>query len=242
MEVASIVPVGKRVKQGDQLIAIDSTPFEDAVRVQQIVVEQAQAALKQVEVTAENTHLLKEAQLAEAALRTELAKVEVAEFQKGTHPLQLKVCQKEVQQAKRLLEEHKKLVAAGKLDSKSLEAGIVDLDVAETKLQVLEKYTGPKTLKDLEAKIATAKRDSQQVQVQVEGDMNASRAKVASQRAQVELELNRLKQVRDNLAKCSILAPHDGVVAAAGPLILREGSQVRQRQVVLILIPVENGT
>ena len=157
MEVASIVPVGKRVKQGDQLIAIDSTPFEDAVRVQQIVVEQAQAALKQVEVAAENTHLLKEAQLAEAALRTELAKVEVAEFQKGTHPLQLKVCQKEVQQAKRLLEEHKKLVAAGKLDSKSLEAGIVDLDVAETKLQVLEKYTGPKTLKDLEAKIATAK-------------------------------------------------------------------------------------
>ena len=97
--------------------------------------------------------------------------------------------------------------------------------------------TGPKTLKELEGKIASAKRDSQLVLAQADVDLIVSRAKQASKRGQYELEVNRLKQVQDNLKKCSIFAPHDGVVAAVGRMPLNKGSQVRPRQVVLILIP-----
>lgn len=71
--------------------------------------------------------------------------------------------------------------------------------------------------------------------------MLVSQAKYESRRAQYELEVRRLDRMRENLKKYSIFAPHDGVVVAAGPMALQQGSQVRQRQVVLIVAPVNNG-
>ncbi len=242
MELISIVPAGKRVKRGDLLLAIDSTMCETAVKVQQLIVEQAQAALKQSEAAVENTQLQNETQMADAAVRTERAKAELVAFQGGTQPLELKILQKEIQESKRALDKLQVLVTAGRADSIGLEALKVDLDVAETKLHVFQKYTGPKTLKELENEIASAKRDSQLVHTRIAGELSASRAKHASQRAQFELADGRLQQMKEHLTKRNLFAPHDGVVAATGPLPLTKGSQVRERQVVLILVPDDDGS
>lgn len=144
LELASIVSVGKRVKRGDLLIRIDSTTLGSAVQTQQIVIEQSQAELKQLETVVANTKLLKVTQLADAVLQVERANTALVEFQGGTQPLQVKVLQKEIQQAQRILKEQQDRVSAGLADGNSLSASKVDLDVAQTKLQVFEKYTGPK--------------------------------------------------------------------------------------------------
>jgi len=48
--------------------------------------------------------------------------------------------------------------------------------------------------------------------------------------------------MKEHLTKRNLFAPHDGVVAATGPLPLTKGSQVRERQVVLILVPDDDGS
>ena len=238
-KVASIVPAGKRVKKGDLLLEIDSAEIREAVDVQQIQTEQAQSALIQSEAVAKNTQFQKETLVAEALLRIELAKLDLTEFEEGTRPLQLKVLHTEVEQARRKLEELKKRVDTGTSDARVLAEATAQLDVAETRLEVFEKFTVPKTIKDLQSAIATAKRDSERSRAQSETDVKAAQARVASRQAQAEFEASRLQGLKNDLKACKIVAPHDGVVAVAGPVSLGEGSQVRHGQVVLILIPDE---
>jgi hypothetical protein len=237
MKVVSVVPVGKRVKKGDLLLAVDTAPLEDAVNVQQIEVARAQAALKQGEAVLTNTVLQQETRVAKAKLQIELAQIELTEYQEGTRPLQLKVHEKDVQQRTRDLAVQRGIVKAGKADAKSLKVPEVELEIAETKLQVFQKYTVPKLIKELESAIDSAERDSKLVHRDAEGAVKAAEADLAVRRAQAGLEAQQLKRLRNDLTKCRIEAPHDGVVAAAGPIPVRNGSEVRERQVVLILIP-----
>ena len=236
MEVVSVVATGKRVKKGDLLLKIDTAPFAAAVNVQELEIERAKAMTLQDEASLQNMLLQLETKGAEGKLQIELAKMQLTEFKEGTHPLQLMVLEKSVSQCKIDLDEQKRTVAAGKANAITIEKLQVELEVAQTKLQVFQKFTVPKTLKELENAIALAERKAQQDLSQAKAEAQVSEARLAAHRTQFGLEVGRLKKLKDAIAKCNIVAPHDGVVSAEGLYPVRAGSQVRERQVVLILI------
>ncbi|HEY3391277.1 MAG TPA: hypothetical protein VGK58_01125, partial [Lacipirellulaceae bacterium] len=110
-------------------------------------------------------------------------------------------------------------------DRFAVEKAKKDLDTAKTKLHVLDEFTKPKMLSTLESAILIAK------------------AKWDSGQNSHELELEKLKELDDQIAKCMIVAPEDGIVKYAHvtdgrgdqEFIVEEGTVVRERQVIITL-------
>jgi HlyD family secretion protein len=102
----------------------------------------------------------------------------------------------------------------------------LDLEVAEKAIEVLEKFTKPKTV------------------VGLESVRDASEAKMASEESAFRLEEDRLKRLEVELEKCVIKAPADGMVVYANQnegrrnsetAGVEEGALVRERQTLIQL-------
>jgi hypothetical protein len=102
------------------------------------------------------------------------------------------------------------------------------LDGAQTKVEVLRKYTREKMLKQFDSDIATAD------------------AKVRAEESSYQLELDKLKDMEDQIAKCVIKAPQPGQVVYANKynsgrsgssaeFVVEAGSMVREQQPIIRL-------
>lgn len=110
-------------------------------------------------------------------------------------------------------------------DEFGLEKYCKEREVAKIKLDVLRDYTKEKTLRKHESDIKTAE------------------AKVKSETAKHQIELEKLGQIESQLKKCVITAPRDGQVVYAqkepwrstGDDAIRAGTRVREQQVLIRL-------
>ena len=142
------------------------------------------------------------------------------------------VAEENLNRAKEYYAYSQKLASKGYVNELQLEADRFavekakkDLDTAKTKLKVLDEFTKPKMLSTLESAILIAK------------------AKWDSGQNSHELELEKLQEFDDQIAKCTITAPQDGVVKYAHVMdgrgdqefIVEEGTIVRERQAIIRL-------
>jgi RND family efflux transporter MFP subunit len=218
-----IIPDGSMVKKGDELARLDSAPLQEKIDLQRIAFEKAKALM------------------IEAEKNFQSAKIAVNEYVEGTFVQQLQTLKVTATVAKENLESarnalqftnrmHRKgYVTTLQRDAQAfaVERAALDLDVAETAITVLEKFTKPKTLVGLESA-----RDS-------------AEAKMASEKAAFELENDRLKKLEVELEKCLIIAPADGMVVYANQeqerrsstqsSMVEEGALVRERQTIIRL-------
>ncbi|HEV3342848.1 MAG TPA: HlyD family efflux transporter periplasmic adaptor subunit [Pirellulales bacterium] len=223
LTILEIVTDGSEVHQGDLLVRLDSSLLEDAILSQEIVQGKAEAA----KISAEKSFAA--------------ASIAVDEYREGTFVQQLEelqvaatVAKQNVASMENLLFYSKKMHRSGyvtQLDVESKEFAVeqarLNLGVAELKKDVLEKFTRAKMLEDL-----TSKRDSAQ-------------ALMKSQQATEQQESNKLRRLAENLDKCIIRAPQDGMVVYANDMTggrrgstqeapkVELGAQVRQYQSLL---------
>lgn len=219
--ILRIVPEGTVVKTGDFLVELDSSALESQRTSQKILVNAAKAA----EVEAHNTY--------------DTAVIAKREYLDGTYLQERQVIESEIfvaeenlNRAKEYYTYSEKLASKGYVNELQLEADRFavekankDLDAAQTKLRVLDDYTKPKMLSTLESAILIAQ------------------AKWDSAQNSHELEVEKLEEFDDQIAKCTIVAPQDGVVKYAHIMdgrgdqqfIVEEGATVRERQVVITL-------
>ncbi len=109
-----------------------------------------------------------------------------------------------------------------------------------TQLSSLDKketYEREMELLRLEGAMATMERNLQQAIRNNEAKLAQSKAAMESAKKSLKKELERLARYQDQLAKCKIYAPEDGMVAYAVSRYgeIREGVAVRQRQHLLSL-------
>ncbi|HQU46138.1 MAG TPA: HlyD family efflux transporter periplasmic adaptor subunit, partial [Pirellulales bacterium] len=224
--ILEIVADGSHVKEGQQLVRLDSSSLEDAVLAQEIVKAKALAA----KITSEKDFAA--------------AKIAVDEYEQGTFPQEMEeydaditVARQDLSTARNQLQYSQKMyrkgyVTALDVESKgfAVEQAQLRLKVAERKKTVLEKFTRLRTLEDL-----TSKRDS-------------AEALLESDLAALKNESNKLQRLEDQLKECTIVAPQDGMVVYAndrtnpfqqGPKI-DLGAQVNQFQAVLRLPDLKN--
>jgi HlyD family secretion protein len=219
--ILRIVPEGTIAKKGDFLVELDSSALAAQRTSQKILVNAAKAA----EVEAKNTY--------------DTAVIAKREYLEGTNKQERQTIESEVfvaeenlNRAKEYYAYSQKLASKGYVNELQLEADHFavekakkDLDTAKTKLQVLEEFTKPKMLSTLESAILIAK------------------AKWDSGQNSHELELEKLKELDDQIAKCTITAPQDGVVKYAHVMdgrgdqqfVVEEGTIVRERQPIIRL-------
>jgi multidrug efflux pump subunit AcrA (membrane-fusion protein) len=219
--ILRIVPEGTVVKKGDFLVELDSSVLAAQRTTQKILVNAAKAA----EVEAHNNY--------------DVAVIAKREYLEGTYLQERQTIESEVfvaeenlNRAKEYFAYSQKLATKGYVNENQLEADRFavekankDLATANTKLKVLDEFTKAKQLSTLESAIQIAK------------------AKWESGQNSHELELEKLAEIDDQIAKCTIVAPQDGIVKYAHVMdgrgdqefIVEEGALVRERQNIISL-------
>ena len=218
--IIEVIPEGTFVNAGDLVVQLDDSTIQKELSGQRIAVNTAEAAKKK----AEND--------------LDAEKIALKEYQEGTFvqekqklESELFVAEENFRRAENYHKHSRTLAARGYITETQLESDRFavdkhrkDLDTARTKLKVIEQYTLPKTVKKHEATINTAS------------------AAVTADTAKHNIELEKLKNLESQLAKCVIKAPTAGQVVYNNPrrwaseeYFIRKGNRVRERQVIVKL-------
>jgi multidrug efflux pump subunit AcrA (membrane-fusion protein) len=214
-----IIPDGTEVKEGDLLAKLDSATLQDSISQQQITYEKALA-----------TQIQAESDLA-------VAEINVDEYLEGTFRQEMQTAESNVaiseenlRSAQNVLEHSEKMFRKGyvsklEMDSQyyAVEHAKLQLELHKTTVDVLERFTKPKMLQDLQSKLKAAK------------------AKLASEKAALDLEMVRLKRLEKQRDGCEIRAKRAGMVIYPeteewrDEPAIEEGSAVREQQTILQL-------
>lgn len=219
--ILRIVPEGTQVEEGDFLVQLDSSALESDRLLQQINVNTAEALVIEAQNLYE-TAVIAEKEYLEGLFVQERQTIESEIF----------VAEENLSRAEEYVEYSRKLAAKGyvsdlqlQADKFAVEKSQKELDAAKTKLRVLEDFTKAKTLKQLESDAAIAK------------------AKWESLKNSYQLELDKLGDIQDQIAKCLITAPAPGAVIYAhgeenrggNEFVVEEGAVIRERQTIIRL-------
>jgi multidrug resistance efflux pump len=216
--ILSVVADGTLVKQGDVICELDSADLRDRLIDQLIAVKRAESESKI------------------GQLAHELALASLKEYQEGTCLEDVAVIHREIKRveanlavAADRLDELTRLFEKGNTSKATKVAGELSfqeakfaLEIAQTKLSVLQNFTKPNTVKRLI------------------GEVEKARSHELAVKDIFELRQKRADKTRRQIENCRITAPRDGqVVHAHGPArpLLREGAAVRERQLLFTVVP-----
>lgn len=220
--ILSVAPAGTLVKKDDILCELDSSSYVELVRQQKMTVERARA-----------DHL-------QARLDYEVAEMAIAQYTQGILEETQKSLRGQIALAKSDLERtadrlawsrrmHKKGYASiGQVsnDEVTLRRQTFNLEQSLLGLKIFERYEVPSTLRQLENRVASTKRN-------------------------FKYQTDRLNRHVDSLAKfesqvehCTIRAPHDGFLIYANDpnrnFVIEAGIDVRQNQTLFYLPDMAN--
>jgi RNA polymerase sigma factor (sigma-70 family) len=245
--IIQLVPEGTIVKKGDRICVLDSAPLEDQLTNAQISIQGAEVDYQNARIEREVAEIaLKE--FDEGTFKHELASVkgEVALAQSAIQKAErgLDRARRARQRINDLVSAKKDSVAAADIlaeldiddrvaaSEQTISRETAALELAKSRLEILEKYTRNKTLKALTL------------------DVERKRPIELARRNQWQLEQSRAKKLEKQIASCTISASIDGVVIYANPPRLRrgepgppqqieEGSHVRERQKILSVVDLK---
>lgn len=253
-----LVDQGVEVEEGDLLIQLDASEFEDLVVDQEIAVQNADASL----ITATEQFAVTENQAKSdvdaAELAYELAKLDLAKFVEGDFPAQIKDAEAQVTLAlgdlsraentlrgsERLAE--KDFITADELEGDRLAALRAQLNVqlAEESKMVLTEFTYKRTMAELESSVSQAEMALERATRKAKADVVQAEATLKAKELEFTRQKSKLEEHKRNLEATKIYAPAAGTVvyATSGKDSyrgreepLQEGSMVRERQELIHL-------
>ena len=217
VSILEIIPEGTLVKKGDFLLRLDDAGLQKELLRQRISVHQANANLVKAQADVEAAKLALQEYLS-GTFRQNEEQLESAEF----------VAKENFRRAEEYLAYSQKLAAKGYVSEAQLEAdqfavekAAKELDLAQTRLEVLRTHTQKAKVNDLNASILTTE------------------ARLESARNSYELELTQEREIEDQIVNCTILSPADGEVTYANVnnkgVVIAEGEEVRENQIIIRL-------
>ncbi|HAD20777.1 MAG TPA: hypothetical protein DCF87_01535, partial [Opitutae bacterium] len=219
--ILEIVPEGKVVEKGDFLVRLDDASLQKDLLRQRISVHQSKATLVKATADVEAAKLALQEYLS-GSFRENEEQLESAEF----------VAKENLRRAQEYLVYSKKLAAKGYVSEAQLEADQFavekarkELDLAQTKLEVLRTHSRKAKVNDLNASILTAE------------------ARLQSAQNSYQLETTQESEIEEQIEKCMILSPSAGEVTYANntksgssdSVLIEEGKQVRENQTIIRL-------
>lgn len=219
LAILRVVEEGARVEKGDFLVQLDASALESELVTQQIEVNTSSAIV----IEARNIH--------ETALIAQREYVEGTYLQEHqTIEGEIFVAEENLNRAKEYLVYSKKMASKGYVNELQLEAdkfavekSSKELEVARTKLKVLDEFTRAKSVKQFESDVVIAK------------------AKWEAEKNRLAIEQQKMRELKEQIANCTIVAPRAGIVKYAhendrrgeSNFIVEEGTVVRERQIIL---------
>lgn len=261
--ILKIVDEGTRASKDQVLVELDSSRLRNEATQQQIVVEQAQAALRQAEKNVEIQKTQNESDISAAQLKLDLAILDLEKYEKGDYIQETNTIQGEIRLAEedmKRAEEKKvftqRLIQKGYATQTELEADRIAFEkariavaVAKEKQTVLQTYTKKRQLSEKEANAKEYEREVTRVKLKSEAALAQYEADLKAKQLTFEVEKNQYDKLLKQIDYCIIKAPRDGLVVYANtrsgfrggsePLIY-EGAKVKERQAIINLPDVAN--
>ena len=213
----SVIPEGSVVKRGDVLAELDSSDYEELLRLQRITLERAKADRLQ------------------ANLDREVAQLAVREFEDGTvrettedFEGKIFLARSELERASDRLNWSRRMHQKGYVPAATVTSDLfrkdqmaLSLTQQESAYALFKKFTAPKTVRELE------------------GAVQGATATLEYQDLRLQRQLERLATLERQVTNCTIRAPHDGFVIYANnadrQLFIEPGLPVHERQQLFFL-------
>jgi len=255
--IISIVPEGTAAYAGQVLVELDSSSLRNQEIQQQIVLEQAEAALKQAIETLAIQKTQNESDIAAADLQLTLAELDLKMYKEGQYVQEksliegeIKLAEEDLTRARDKEEFSRRLSKKGYVSQTELEAdriavkkAQIALDVALQKMRVLEDFTYQRQVAEKEANAVEFKRELERTKRKADAALAQAEANVSACKLTAEVERAKMEKLRAQIAACTIRAPQAGEVVYANmsdrrgnqEAVIEEGTQVRERQAIINL-------
>ncbi|UCF44531.1 MAG: efflux RND transporter periplasmic adaptor subunit [Planctomycetota bacterium] len=254
-----LVEEGTRVKKGELLVELDSSKLLDAKIDQEIVVQSAEAAFigarEDLAVTANQA----QSDIDRAELDLEFAKLDLKKYLEGEYLNQRKEVESRITLAKEELEAaeeklkwsrvlfEKEYISQRELqvDELSAHQKQLDLELAENNLNLLEDFTHPRNLAELESDVRQAEMALERTNRKAKADVVQAEADLRARESEFKRQNDKLEKNAEQIEKTKIYAPADGLVIYATSAQSRhwhssdepldEGREVREREELIYL-------
>lgn len=237
-----VIDDGSHVKQGEKLVDLDDSGLQEQLKTQKITLDQARSAAIQAE---ENHKIVISQNLSEietAKVNIELAKLNLEKFIEGDYLQQQKdirgriiTTESDVEMWRDRVAWSERMVKKGYLsasqalsDRLKMEAADINLKRAQEELRVLEQYTKKLTETDLHNKLEEAKRALDRTEKQAKAKEVQADTDRLAKKSIAEQEQTRYEEIQDEIKKCVIFAPQDGMVVYFVPEQTRFGGGSQQ--------------
>lgn len=253
--IVSVVPEGTTVKQGDLLVELDSSGLKEKISNQEVAVQNADGAYSKAKEDLEIQKLTMDATVKDAQLKVEFALSDLEKYKEGDWPqtrrdveARITIAQEEMQRAQDRLNWTKLLEGKGYATKDELKADLLTMKQkefaiakAEEELRLATKYTYPKSVRQLEAAVDTAKLTLLQARQKATSTIKSYESDVTAKLNTLELQRERLADMKKQLELTKIFAPQDGLVvyatgsASGSGILIEQGASIRQKQDLLKL-------
>ncbi len=256
--IISLVAEGTSVKKGDLLVELDASTLQDSKIDQEIMVQNAEAAFINAQ---ENLIVIKnqaESDVNVAELTYEFACEDVNQYIDGQFPNLLTAAINKINLAEETLKRNEdvndwsgrlfkeKYISKNELqaDKLSLSRSRNDLQLAENDRNLLEEFTKPRQIKQLESDKYQAEMALERAKAKGRADVIQAEAALTAKKAEFDRQTIKLAKVKDQIEKATIKAPADGMVIYATTARrggrdnrepLDEGVEVFERQELIYL-------
>jgi HlyD family secretion protein len=249
-----LVDDGTEVKKGDKVIELDDSGLQEQLKQQNIVVEQAKAAWIKAEEQYRIDEIQAKTDIEKARNDRDLAKLDLEKFLEGDYIYSLKDVEGRIETARSDYEQwqdraawslrmfKKGLVSKSQVDADEArrEAARIALEKVLEERRVLVEYTKKRTIQDLTSKVEQAEQALEKAKIQARATLAKDDADRLAQKSTYEKELAKKHDLENEIAKCTLYAPQDGLVIYYVPEQARFGGG-SQQSIVAQGEPVREG-
>lgn len=221
-----IVDESTRVKKGDLLFRLASDEMKDRVETEEMELRRIQAALEEAEqaleiTRSENASTIKRADIELGVAELELLRYLEGEYETSRLSIEINIQQTEmdIDRQEDDLKKHYELLGRGfttqsKIDE--MEAALTKsrmlLGKYEKELETFEAYECPKNEMQKHSAVERAREELDRERQRAASRETQAQARLRDQQETYALRQRRFDRLKEQLAKCEITAPADGVV------------------------------
>lgn len=224
--ITFLVDEGTVVKQGDLIVAFDSTSLEDDKINQEIQLQNAEASFISAQENMAVSENQSQSDVDQAELNLEFAKLDLEkyegkEYQNTLFEMQqnLDLAEEELARAEYDLEHSQKLSDEKYISETELKADQLafkqkqkSVNIAQNNLSLFTDFTHKRKLRELESEVSQKEMALERTRRKAKADVTQAQANLKAKEAEFKRQQDRYARITDQLSKTKLYAPADGMV------------------------------
>jgi HlyD family secretion protein len=258
LRIRWVIDDGAQVKQGERLMEIEDSALQDQLKAEKILLDQARAYWVAAEEQYKITLSLNETNVKTQEVALQLANIDLEKYQKGDYPRDLKIAEgnikiaeSDVEQqrdraawAQRMVKKGYQTVSQAQAEQSKLESMEITLGKVNEEKRVL---TDPKfgvkerSETELRNKKAEAERALARAKLTATSEEIKAESERQTKKSIFEQEEDKYEDIEEQIRRCTITAPQDGMVvyyvseqtrfgSGSQQSIIAQGEPVREGQ------------